>query len=250
MFDLKGKNVLVTGAARGIGRGIAKALLLSNASVMLADLDGKECRKTAAELSRAGKTASMKCNVCDREEVERAVNECVRKFGSVDILVNNAGIYPYMPFLEMSEPEWGKVMEVNLKGVFNCSQAASRKMAKQGKGGKIISIASIAGIVAFPGLVHYCTTKAGIIGFTRSLALELAQYKINVNAIGPGAIDTPGASASLSDPKQREAFSKQIPWKRIGKPEDIAAGVVFLSSREAEYITGQTLFIDGGWTIQ
>ncbi|MBI5176493.1 SDR family oxidoreductase, partial [Candidatus Micrarchaeota archaeon] len=189
MFELHGKNAIVTGGAKGIGRGIAHALVNQGARVLLADLDRRECARTAGALGpRAGWAA---CDVSDRRQVDAAVEKCAEEFGSVDILVNNAGIYPSRPFLQITQREWDRIVAVNLTGVFNFSQSAASRMVKRKKGGKIVNIASIAALVGFNGLTHYCATKGGITGFTRALALELAGQKINVNAIAPGAIETP-----------------------------------------------------------
>jgi NAD(P)-dependent dehydrogenase (short-subunit alcohol dehydrogenase family) len=158
--------------------------------------------------------------------------------------VNNAGIYPFTPFLSLTEADFEKVINVNLKSVFLCSQAAAKVMKK---GGKIVSISSIAAFVAFSGLSHYCAAKGGINSATRVMAVELAAKKINVNAVAPGVIATPGAAWSLKDKKR---FLPLIPWARMGEPEDIANAVVFLASEKADYITGQTLIVDGGWTLR
>lgn len=217
MFELHGKNAIVTSGAKGIGRGIAHALVNQGARVLLADLDRRECAED---------------------------------FGSVDILVNNAGIYPSRPFLQITQREWDRIVAVNLTGVFNFSQSAGARMVKRKKGGKIVNIASIAALVGFNGLTHYCATKGGITGFTRALALELAGQKINVNAIAPGAIETPGTAKMMSDAKVKAGFEQMVPWKRPGAPHDVAAAAAFLASHEADYVTGQTLVVDGGWTIQ
>ncbi|MDP3052426.1 MAG: SDR family NAD(P)-dependent oxidoreductase, partial [bacterium] len=172
------------------------------------------------------------------------IKKAVEKFGKLDILVNNAGIFPFTPFLKMTEADWDKVLNVNLKSVFMCSQAAAEIMKD---GGKIISISSIAAFVGFEGLTHYCASKGGVSAFTRALALELASKKINVNAIAPGAIDTPGAASNDEAKKQTIVV---IPWQRMGLPEDIANAVVFLASDRADYITGQTIVVDGGYTLR
>ncbi|MBN2884320.1 SDR family oxidoreductase, partial [Patescibacteria group bacterium] len=164
----------------------------------------------------------------------------------IDILVNNAGIFPFKPFLDMTEADWDKVMDVNLKGTFLCSQAVAKQMKT---GGKIVSISSIAAYVGFSGLTHYCASKGGIVAMTRALALELADKKINVNSVAPGAIETPGASTGMT-PELKKQTEAMIPWGRMGLPEDIANAVAFLVSDQADYITGQTLIVDGGYTLR
>jgi len=158
--------------------------------------------------------------------------------------VNNAGIYPFKPFEQMQEADWDRVMNVNLKSIFLCSQRAAKEMKQ---GGKIVDISSIASFVGFEGLTHYCASKGAINATIRAMALELAPKKINVNAVAPGAIDTPGAKSSQEQIKQTIAA---IPWARMGMPADIANAVVFLASENADYITGQTIIVDGGWTLR
>ena len=173
----------------------------------------------------------------------------IKKYKKVDILVNNAGIYPFVSLKDMTEQQWDEVINVNLKGTFNCTKAVLPYMMKQ-KYGKIVNIASIAGFsVGFPNLAHYCTTKAGIAGFTKAGALDLAPYNINMNAVAPGAILTPGVKKALDD-KSQQGYAQMIPAKRLGTPRDIAEAVAFLASDGASYITGQTLVVDGGYTDQ
>jgi 3-oxoacyl-[acyl-carrier protein] reductase len=164
----------------------------------------------------------------------------------LDILVNNAGIFPFVPFTQMKESDWDRVMNVNLKSMFLCSQAALKFMKE---GGKIVNISSIAAFVGFDGLTHYCASKGGVSSFTRALALELAPKKINVNAIAPGAIDTPGAMGAVNEDVKKQTIAA-IPWGRMGMPEDIANAIVFLTSEKSNYITGQTIIVDGGWTLR
>ena len=245
-MKLKNKVAIVTGAAQGIGKGIALALAKEGANVIVTDI--KDTSSFAKELESMGiKSLSIKSDVSNGEEVEKMVKEVVRKFGKIDILVNNAGIYPFVSLIEMKEEDWNKVIDINLKGVFNCTKAVIPEMIKA-KSGCIINISSIAGsVIGYSNLVHYSSSKAGIIGFTRSAALELSQYGIRVNAIAPGAIETPGAKMTDDSLKQ---FEQIVPLKRIGKPEDIASVVVFLSSEDSSYITGQCIVVDGGYTLQ
>jgi len=245
-MELKNKVAIVTGSARGIGRGIAIALAKEGCNVVVSDLNQDDCGKVVMELEKMKvKGLAVKCDVSKKADVENLAKSSVKEFGKLDILVNNAGIFPFVPFEKMSESDWDKVLNVNLKSVFMCSQAAAKEMKN---GGKIISISSIAAFVGFEGLAHYCATKGGINAMTRTMALELAPKKINVNAIAPGAIDTPGAK--MTDENMMKQTIAAIPWKRMGLPEDIANAVVFLASEKADYITGQTIIVDGGYTLR
>lgn len=242
---LKNKVAIVTGSRQGIGCGIALALAKEGYNVVVADMDDEGCKDVVKKIEDLGfKALVTKCDVSKKTEVDNLIAKTIETFGKIDILVNNAGIYPFKPFLEMAEEDWDRVLDINLKSVFLCSQAAAKVMKE---GSKIISLSSIASLVGFSGLTHYCASKGGISSFTRALALELAPQKINVNAVAPGAIDTPGA-ASTEEIKQQTIAG--IPLKRMGTPEDIAAAVVFLASENSNYITGQTIVVDGGWTIQ
>ena len=247
-MDLKDKIAIVTGAGRGIGRGTALALADAGANVVVSDINLEDCEKVVEEISKKGGQAlAVKCDVSSKVEVDEMITKTTEKFGQLDILVNNAGIFPFKAFEEMTEEDWDKVLDVNLKSIFLCSQAAAKIMEE---GGKIVNISSIAAFVGFEGLVHYCASKGGINAMIRALALELAKKKINVNAIAPGSIDTPGASQSSQDEEMKKQTLANIPLGRIGKPEDIANAVVFLASDKANYITGQTIIVDGGWTLR
>lgn len=179
----------------------------------------------------------------------RWLKKTVEKFGKIDILVNNAGIAQFKPFLELTEEEWDRTLDINLKGYFLCAQAVAKEMAKR-KSGVIINIASIAmgqiG-VGFPALVHYCASKGGIVGMTEALALELAPYNIRVNAISPGAIETPMIEPIKSDSKTMEGLMARVPMHRVGKPEEVSNLVLFLASDASSYMTGSDVVIDGGW---
>lgn len=236
---------LVTGASKGIGRGIALSLAKDGYAVAIADIDQVALEIVAQEITTLGnKVLTIKCDVSSKSEVDEMVKKTMIELGSLDVVVNNAGIYPFKPFLDISEADWDKVINVNLKSVLLCSQAASRVMPV---GGRIINISSIASVVGFAGLAHYCASKGGINSLTRVLALELADKKITVNAVAPGAIETPGAQ---SDENTKKQTVMMIPLARFGQPEDIASAVVFLASRGASYITGQTIIVDGGWTLR
>ena len=248
MFNLDGKVAIVTGAAQGIGKEIALLLARSGARTVIIDVSDK-IFDVMKEIEAFGQDSlAIKCDVSNGEEVKNAVKEVIGRFGRIDILVNNAGIYPFKQFTEMTERDWDKVLNVNLKGVFHFTRFVLPKMMEQRKG-KIINIASVAGsVVGFPNLAHYSASKAGIVGFTKALALEVAQYNINVNAISPGPILTPGTKALGKE--TYEQIRKSIPLGRWGKPEDVTNLVLFLASDESDFITGQNIVIDGGYTIQ
>lgn len=232
---LKGKVAVVTGGTKGIGKGIADKLSAYGAKVVV-----------SARHEEKTKHYFVKCDVSGFREAQRLIGETIKKFGKIDILVNNAGIYPFVNLKDMTEEQWDQVISINLKGVFNCTKAAIPHMMKR-KYGKIISIASIAGVtVGFPNLAHYCASKGGITGFTRGAALDLAPYRINVNAVAPGAIMTPGTKGLDKDTVAH--LIQAIPERRMGKPVDIAEVVTFLASDSSSYITGQTIVVDGGYT--
>jgi 3-oxoacyl-[acyl-carrier protein] reductase len=246
-MKLKDKVAIVTGAGQGIGKEIALAFAKEGAKVVVTDITGKE-KDVAKEIEALGvQSLALKVDVSNTEDAKKMAEEVLKKFGKIDILVNNAGIYPFKPFVEMEEKDWDKVLSVNLKGTFNCTKAVVPTMIKQ-KYGKIINISSIAGsVVGFSQLTHYSASKAGIVGFTRSLALELAPYNINVNVIAPGPIETPGTQALGTE--MYEQIKKAIPLGRWGKAIDIANLTVFLASDDSSFITGQCIVADGGYSL-
>ncbi len=242
-MKLKNKVAIVTGAAQGIGKGIALALAKEGANVIVSDIrDAKEVVKEIESFNV--KAMFIKVDISKRQEVEKMVEMVLKKFGKIDVLVNNAGVYPFKTLTEMEEEDWDKVLDINLKGTFNCTKAVLPTMIKN-KGGNIINISSIAALVGFQNLTHYSASKAGIIGFTKASALELAQYGIRVNVIAPGGIETPTTKNMIN-----KNFVDSLPIKRIGKPKDIANAVIFLASEDSSYITGQCIVIDGGYTLQ
>jgi 3-oxoacyl-[acyl-carrier protein] reductase len=246
VVNLKGKIALVTGAGHGIGREIALALARSGAEVVVTDASDKIFDVSKEIESVGAKAFPVKCDVTDAKEAVAIEEKVLGKYERIDILVNNAGIYPQKPFLEMTMEEWNRVLSINLNGVFHCTKAVIPKMVEQ-KSGKIVNIASIAGaVVGYMNLAHYSASKAGVVGFTKSLALEMAQYGININAIAPGPVDV-GAIPAGSEIYQQ--IIKTIPIGRMGLPIDIANLVVFLASDESSFITGQCIVCDGGSTI-
>lgn len=250
MFNLQGKVALVTGARRGMGRAHALALAGQGAKVVITDIDLAQCELVADEVrAGGGDVICFKLDVTNKADVDSVFDEVVAKYGRLDILVNNAGIYQSKPFLEMSEEDWDRTIDINLKGQFLCAQRAAKEMAKN-KWGRIINIASIAsgGVgMGIAGGAHYTASKGGIIGMSETLAVELAPLGINVNVIAPGAIDTPMIGAANLPKEVMDAMLAGVPLKRIGRPEEVSAAVVFLASDESSYITGSTIYVDGGW---
>ncbi|MFA5039892.1 MAG: 3-oxoacyl-[acyl-carrier-protein] reductase [Candidatus Omnitrophota bacterium] len=243
-MKLQGKTALVTGGARGIGREIALLLAQSGADVAICDVNLETAQATQKEIESLGrKSMSFATDVTVYKAVEDMVNLFLDNFKRLDILVNNAGITKDNLLLRMSEDDWDKVLAVNLKGVFNCTKAVSKPMIKQ-RGGKIVSIASIIGIMGNAGQANYAASKGGIISFTKSVARELASRNINVNAVAPGFIQT-AMTDKLSE-EQRKAMLANIPLNRLGVPRDVAQACLFLASEDANYITGQTMVVDGG----
>ena len=178
------------------------------------------------------------------------VSHTLNRFGCINILVNNAGVSGEAPFLEMSPEEWERVLAVNLNGPFFCTQAVARAMVQSGSGGKIVNITSVNAEVSGAGLSHYCASKGGLRMLTKATALELAPYKINVNAVAPGIVETRLTAFALADSGKREKIMTHVPWGRVGQPEDVAAMVLFLVLEEADFITGSTFAVDGGWLIE
>jgi len=249
-MQLKDKIAIVTGARRGMGRTHALVLAKEGAKVVVSDISLEDCEKVVDEIkSSGGQAIAVKCDVTKKQEIEKMVKETLDKFGKIDILVNNAGIAEFKAFLEMTEEEWDKTLDINLKGYFLCAQACAKEMAKQ-KSGAIVNIASVAmgqvGI-GFPNIAHYCASKGGIVGMTEALAVELAPYNIRVNAVAPGLIETSMIDTVKEDPKGMEAMLARVPMHRVGKPEEVSELVLFLASDKSSYMTGSVVVIDGGW---
>lgn len=244
---LRDKVALITGAGRGIGRAIAIAFAQEGADIAVADLNKEDAENTCADIEALGrKSLALLVDVSDYAKVEEAINKILDKFTRVDILVNNAGITKDNLLLRMSQAEWDAVLDVNLKGTFNCMKAVSKPMLKQ-KAGRIINIASIIGIIGNAGQANYSASKAGIIALTKTAAKELASRNINVNALAPGFIQTE-MTARLPE-ESRDKMKEAIPLNRLGNPADVAAACLFLASSEASYITGQTIVVDGGMVM-
>ncbi|HEC79186.1 MAG TPA: 3-oxoacyl-[acyl-carrier-protein] reductase [candidate division WOR-3 bacterium] len=238
---LKNQVAVITGGANGIGAGIAKRFVEEGAKVAVCDIDAETGRKITEALR--GNAKFYRMDVADEEEIKKAVDQIFSDYAKIDILINNAGITNDKLLLRMTKEDWERVIDINLTGTFLVTRAVIKYMIKQ-RYGRIVNIASIAGIIGNPGQANYSASKAGIIGFTKSCAKELASRSITVNAIAPGFIET-SMTAVLPD-EVKENYLKAIPMKRFGKVEDVAALALFLSSEQASYMTGQVICLDGG----
>lgn len=245
---LQGKNALVTGASRGIGRAIALELAKQGANVAVNYAGSEERAQGVVEeiIALGVKAFKVQADVADTTNVKAMIKEVNQQFGSIDILVNNAGITKDNLLMRMKEEEFDQVIDTNLKGTFLCMKAVSRQMMKQ-RSGKIINVASIVGVSGNPGQANYVAAKAGVIGLTKSIAQELASRNILVNAVAPGFISTDMTDALTKE--QQEAVLSLIPLAKLGSPEDVAKVVRFLASDDANYITGQTIHVDGGMVM-
>ena len=248
---LKDKVAIVTGAASGIGRAIAKGLAREGAAVVVNDLPGTGGAGEAVReiTSAGGRAVAVEADVADLAAHTSLVEAALRNFSRLDILVNNAGLQFREPFLKATPEAWERTVDVNLKGPFFLSQKAAEVMVRAG-GGKILNVASIHDTVPLRDRSIYSVTKGGMKLLTKSLAWELAEHKINVNAISPGAISTNMNREVFSNPAHLAAVRERIPWKRIGEPEDLVGAAVFLVSAESDYITGATIYVDGGLLLQ
>jgi 3-oxoacyl-[acyl-carrier protein] reductase len=248
MGSLDGKIALVTGASRGIGKAIALALADAGAHVMITYRSSSaEAQHVADAIRQKGReSTAFQSDAADFNQSKDIVEKIIASYSRLDVLVNNAGITKDGLLMRMSEEDWDTVIDTNLKSVFNLSKAASRPMMSQ-RSGKIINITSIAGVIGNAGQANYAASKAGIIGFTKSLAKELGSRNVQVNAVAPGFVET-DMTAKLND-EQRKKLEESIPLKRTAKPEEIAAVVRFLASDEANYITGQVICVDGGMVM-
>jgi len=250
MQNLKDKVALITGARQGMGKSHAIALAKQGAKVVVTDINQDDCQKVVDEIKNFnGEAIAFKLDVANKSEIDSVVAAIVEKFGRLDILINNAGICQFKPFLELSEEDWDRTININLRGEFLCAQAAAKVM-KERKRGVIINIASVAmgqqGI-GMSNIAHYCASKGGVAAMTEALAAELAPFNIRVNAIAPGMIETPMIDSVKSDPKTLEAMLQRVPLKRVGRPEEVSELVVFLAADSSSYMTGAVVIIDGGW---
>ena len=248
MFE--NKVAIVTGAGRGIGYAIAEKFVRKGIKVVIADNEDSVGESAEKELSDIGNAKYINCDVGNRIEVRNLVVSTINTFGDIDILVNNAGIKHKCDFLEIEEPDFDRVLETNLKGAFFCGQAVARHMVDKVKEGKdagvIINISSVDAVYGLPQYCTYSISKGGVNQLTKVMAISLAPYGIRTNAIGPGSINTEMFSNLVADPKSRERVLSRTPLQRLGEPEEIASIALFLASDESSYITGQTIYADGG----
>lgn len=255
-MKLEGKTAIVTGAGSGMGQAIAAAYAREGAAVVLADINLDAAQSAANEIgANGGQAIAIKTDVRDPQQAQAMVDVAVERFGGVDILVNSAGVIKIIPFLETTEADWNWMFDINCKGILWCSQAAARQMIAQGRGGKIINFASQAGRRGEALVLAYCASKACVISMTQSMALALAPHRINVNGIAPGIVDTPlweGVDRQfaellgweIGEPKRK--FTESIPLGRIEQPEDVTGAAIFLASSDSDYMTQQTINVDGG----
>lgn len=249
---LQNKVALITGANSGIGKGIAVRFAQEGAHVAVNYLPGgtREADAQAEVAAFTTEGLAVGGDVSKRDDVQSMIDATVAKFGRLDILINNAGIEINKPFLDVTDDEWNKVLNVNLFGTYLCTQIAAKQMVKQGPGGKIVNISSTHEDIPFQGYTSYCASKGAVKMLMRNLCLEFAPYKINVNNIAPGAIATPINQKVLDDPEASKNALSEVPWGRWGTPEDVAGVALFLASDEADYVTGSTYYIDGGLVQQ
>jgi 2-dehydro-3-deoxy-D-gluconate 5-dehydrogenase len=261
LFDLTGQVAIVTGAALGIGQAIAYRLAEAGAAVVVADLNLEAAQATVERIiSRGGKALAIRADAASVADAQAVARAAVNTSGRLDILVNNAGIYPLAPALQVTEMQWDRVLDVNLKGAFFYAQAAAEQMIAAGHGGRIVNIASVDGLHPTGQLTHYDASKGGLIMLTKSLAQELGSHRIAVNTIAPGGITTPGAAVTypvalgqpapeVPEPVAGDDFLRRILMGRMGAPDEIATVVLFLVSRAASYMTGSLVVVDGGYLV-
>ncbi|HSB72717.1 MAG TPA: glucose 1-dehydrogenase [Candidatus Methylomirabilis sp.] len=248
LFDLSGQVALVTGASRGFGRSIARALAEAGTDLVLTSRRLQDVEGVAGELTATGrKVVPLQADVTRGEDVEEVVGRALAILGKIDILVNNAGINIRRPALDLTESDWDQTLETNLKGCFRVAKAVGRHMMSR-QTGRIVNIASMMASVTLPERAAYGASKAGLVQLTRTLAVEWAPYNVRVNAICPGPFLTELNRPILDDPEKVKFFTDRMPMKRFGRPEELHGAVIFLASEASSFITGTTIYIDGGWT--
>ncbi|HEU5359588.1 MAG TPA: SDR family oxidoreductase [Candidatus Deferrimicrobiaceae bacterium] len=248
-FDIRGHVAMVTGASKGLGKAMSLGLAKAGADLALCSRNRDDLEATGAEAASHGVTArSYRMDVLDRGSIREAVDAILGDFGKIDILVNNAGVNVRKPVTQLAEEEWDLVLDTNLKGYFLVAQAVAPHMIRQGRG-KVINISSILGAVALENQVAYASSKGGVVQMTKVMAIEWAKQGINVNAIGPTYFETPLVAALRGDPERFRFINERTPMGRWGQPEELEGTLIFLASRASDFITGQTIYVDGGWTI-
>jgi NAD(P)-dependent dehydrogenase (short-subunit alcohol dehydrogenase family) len=248
---LEQTTAIVTGSTKGIGRGLADALAQVGANIVVVSRSQRDCERVAAEIAEAYRvdTLAWSTDVTDATGIAGLISKTVDRFGRIDVMVNNAGSAITKKAEELTEADWDRVINVDLKAVFFCAQAAGKVMIEQ-KAGKIINIASIFGLVGDKQVLPYCVAKGGVVQMTRALALEWAKHNIQVNALCPGYVVTPMNEADLMDERISSHILRKIAMRRYGQVSDMTGACVFLASEESRYMTGQTLVVDGGWTCE
>jgi NAD(P)-dependent dehydrogenase (short-subunit alcohol dehydrogenase family) len=249
-FDLTGKVAVVTGASMGIGYGLAQALAHYGAKVVVTARSETELHKLTGEIAKeGGESISLKLDVRSVPDIQAVMDEVVRRYGRIDILVNNAGLGANHPAVDVTEEDWDSMMDVNLKGLFFCCQAAGRIMLHQGAG-RIVNISSQASVVGIRDHAVYCTSKGGVNQLTRVLALEWSAQGVNVNAVAPTFTYTPGTAERLDNPEYLDKVLDRIPARKVAEIKDVAGAVIYLASPAGDMVTGSVLMVDGGWTAQ
>ena len=250
-FKLDGKTALITGGARGLGQTMATALAEAGANVALAGRSKESCQAAADSIAKATgrRTGAFAANVTVGADVERLADEVEKEFGRIDILINNAGVNIRGPIEQLTEADWDAVIDTNLKGPFLCAKAVGPRMVKRGWG-RVINVSSTLGIVSLPGRTPYASSKAGVLGLTRTLGLEWAGTGVTCNAICPGAFATEMNKPLMADPVKFKDFISIVPMGRMGELPELTGAIVFLASEASSYVTGSGLFVDGGWTAR
>lgn len=249
LFDLTGRVALVTGASKGLGSAISVGLAKSGAHLALCARDRRGLEATRAAVEATGARAEVfEMDVCSRASVRHAVAAALEAFGRIDVLVNNAGVNVRKPTLELSEEEWDQVLDTNLKGYFLVAQAVGEHMVARGAG-KVVNVSSIFGAVGMNNQLAYAASKGGVVQLTKVMAIEWAKHGVNVNAVGPTYFETPLVAALRNDPERFRFINERTPMGRWGQPEELVGTVVYLASRASDFVTGQTVYVDGGWTI-
>ena len=244
---LENKTVVVTGAGSGLGKATALAAAKEGARIVLADINDSAMQDVAREIEEnGGEALCYQVNVCSQDSIKEMLSEAVKTFGKVDSLVNCAGIFSSIPFLELTEDDWDKMLNINLKGSFLCSQVFIRQLLEQKTGGSIVFLSSISGYIGFTKSAHYCASKGAVRQLSKAIALEFGPNGIRSNVVAPGTIETPMNNWIIKDPKMHEQSVASIPMGRFGKSEEIASAILFLISDEAAYCTGSEILVDGG----